>query len=116
MKLLAFITILCFFFSSNTGIAQTPQSQKTDVNKDIDPLKVFERYVQDGYGTPSVYKKLANGYYFKNEYPAAKKWFEKLFQSDQPISQTYKARYIQTLRALKIDATNNPYITKVSSN
>jgi hypothetical protein len=116
MKLLAFITLLCFFCLSNTGIAQTPQSQKTDVNKDIDPLKVFERYVQDGYGTPSVYKKLANGYYFKNEYLAAKKWFEKLFQSEQPIGQTHKARYLQTLRALKIEITNNPYIVTVSSN
>lgn len=116
MKPLKFLAVLCFFCMSISAIAQTAQVQKTDVNKDIDLIKVYEQYAKDGYGTPAIYKKLANGYYFKSEYVAAKKWFEKLFQSEQPISQKHRTRYIQTLRALQIDVTNNPYIASVSSN
>lgn len=116
MKPLKLIAVLCFFCISISAVAQTAQVQKTDVNKDIDLIKVYEQYVQDGYGTPAIYKKLANGYYFKSDYKAAKKWFEKLFQSEQPITQTHKTRYIQTLRALQMDVTNNPYVTVVRSN
>ena len=102
---------LLFLFSlSATITAQSTEVEKIDVNKDIDLMRVYEQYVKDGYGTPAVYKKLADGYYFKNDYLTAKKWLEALLQADESTPKMYVNRYIQTLRALDIDTANNRYL------
>lgn len=77
----------------------------TDVNKHIDRLKVYEKVVEDGYGTSYVYTRLANGYYYKSEYKKAKKWYEELFKADekQIKNQTIRSRYEHVLKALNID-------------
>ena len=86
--------------------------QVTDVNKHIDKLRVYEKVVEDGYGTTYVYTELANGYYFKNEYEKAKKWFEELFKADekQLKSEKIRRRYQQTLKALNIDPEEVPVL------
>jgi hypothetical protein len=86
------------------------------VNKDVDLAKVYEQVVVEGYGTPKIYKDLANAYYFKNEYFKAKKWFEKLFDVEKPTDATLKHRYRQTLKALDLEFKNNQYLTASSSN
>jgi Tfp pilus assembly protein PilF len=106
------LVALLFLFSLSTAVtAQTTAIEKTDVNKDIDLMRVYEQYVKDGYGTPAVYKKLADGYYFKNDYTTAKKWLEALLQADTSTPKMYINRYIQTLRALDIDTANNKYLS-----
>ena len=111
MKPFTLVTLLFLFSLSTTITAQTTEVEKIDVNKDIDLMRVYEQYVKDGYGTPAVYKKLADGYYFKNDYLTAKKWLEALLQADASTPKMYVNRYIQTLRALDIDTTNNKYLT-----
>lgn len=111
MKPFTLVALLFLFSLSTTIIAQTTEVEKIDVNKDIDLMRVYEQYVKDGYGTPAVYKKLADGYYFKNDYLTAKKWLEALLQADTATPKMYVNRYIQTLRALDIDTTNNKYLT-----
>lgn len=111
MKSFTLAALLILFSLSSSVIAQTTEVVTTDVNKDIDLMRVYEQYVKDGYGTPAVYKKLANGYYFKNEYVSAKKWLEVLLQADDATPKMYINRYIQTLRALDIDTTNNKYLS-----
>lgn len=102
---------LLFLFSLTTAvIAQTKEVEKIDINEEIDLMRVYQQYVKDGYGTPAIYKKLADGYYFKNDYLSAKKWFEVLLQADESTPKMYVNRYIQTLRALDIDTTNNKYL------
>ena len=110
MKSFTLVALLFLFSLSTTVTAQTTAIEKTDVNKDIDLMRVYEQYVKDGYGTPAVYKKLADGYYFKNDYTTAKKWLEALLQADASTPM-YINRYIQTLRALDIDTANNKYLT-----
>ena len=110
MKVFSCILLLCAFCLSNVVMSQTTEVKKTDVNKDVDLIKVYEQYVEDGYGTAAVYKKLADGYYFKSDYTTAKKWFEELFKAAPALSKEYKNRYIQTLRALDIDPANNRYL------
>ena len=111
MKSFTLVALLFLFSLSTTVTSQTTAIEKTDVNKDIDLMRVYEQFVKDGYGTPAVYKKLADGYYFKNDYTTAKKWLEELLQADASTPKMYINRYIQTLRALDIDTTNNKYLT-----
>ena len=111
MKPFTIAALLILFSLSSSVTAQTIEIEKPDVNKDIDIMRVYEQYVKDGYGTPAVYKKLADGYYFKNEYVLAKKWLEVLLLADDATPKMYVNRYIQTLRALDIDTTNNKYLS-----
>lgn len=111
MKSFTLVALLFLFSLSTPLTAQSTEVEKTDVNKDIDLMRVYEQYVKDGYGTPAVYKKLADGYYFKNDYPTAKKWLEVLLQADNSTPKMYVNRYIQTLRALNIDTANNKYLS-----
>ena len=88
------------YFFWVTAISFSQNKNKTIVNKDIDIVKVYEKVVKDGYGTPSVYKELANATYFRSEYAESKKWFEKLFEEVKVTDSTLIFRYHQTLKAL----------------
>ena len=93
-----------------TAVAQT------NVNTDVDRTSVYEQVVREGYGTPKIYKELGNGHYFKGNYAEAKKWFEKLFETDPPTDPKMKFRYRQTLKALNEDIDNNPYLNSGLAN
>lgn len=110
------LLVLLFTFITITAVAQSKNTRKTDVNRDVDVVKVFEQVVKEGYGTPYIYKELANAYYFKNEHLKAKKWFEKLFEVEKPLDATLKHRYRQTLKALKLEFKNNRYLAVGGSN
>ena len=111
-----FLLVFVFLSFSMTVISQTSIKSKTDVNKDIDLVKVYESYVQDGYGTASIYQKLANANYFKNNYSEAKKWFEKLFDLEKLKDPTLKFRYKQSLKALNINPEDSTYLSAVGTN
>ncbi len=101
MKTIRLCILLFLFGITTNGISQNA-SEKIDVNTHIDLVKVYEKYVEEGYGSPEIYEELANGYYFKNNYLLAKKWFEKLFESKEKIDPTAQFRYKQTIRALQV--------------
>lgn len=107
---LIFLLFACISF---TSLAQTTKSSKIDVNRDVDIVKVYEQVALEGYGTPRIYKDLANAYYFKNDYKKAKKWFEELFKVQKPVNATLKHRYKQTLKALNIAVVDNEYLAVV---
>ena len=93
------------------GLACHAQSEKvTNVNRDINVAVVYEQVVKEGYGTPAVYLKLANAYYFESRYEDAKKWFETLFEEEKPTDKMVLFRYKQSLKALKLDYEENPYL------
>ena len=110
---LLLIAVLCF---SSLTYAQNEAPKKTDVNKDVDLVVVYEQVVKEGYATPKIYKELANAQYFRNNYKEAKKWFEKLFEVENLSDATLAFRYKQTLKALKLDFTSNQYLSSVSAN
>ena len=102
--------IACFFMML-TANAQT------NVNKDIDVAKVYEQVVKEGYGTPTIYLKLANEYYFQNDYANAKKWYEKVFEEkDKATDKMLLFRYKQILKALKLNVDENPYLAVSGTN
>jgi tetratricopeptide (TPR) repeat protein len=90
----------------SNGFAQSD----TDVNKDVDRTAVYEQVVKEGYGTPKIYKALGNAHYFEGNYTDAKKWFEKLFETEALEDPMLKFRYKQTLKALKLDPAANSYL------
>ncbi len=98
-----FLVVVCITTSS---IAQS----STDVNKDVDRTAVYEQVVKEGYGTPKIYKALGNAHYFEGNHSEAKKWFEKLFESEALEDPMLKFRYQQTLKALKLDPATNSYL------
>jgi hypothetical protein len=102
-------------FAASLIMADTALAQ-TDVNKDIDVAKVYVQVVKEGYGTPAIYLKLANEYYFHNNYTEAKLWYEKVFESEQPADKTILFRYKQSLKALKLNPEENPYLAVSAAN
>ncbi|SRX52304.1 tetratricopeptide repeat protein [Aequorivita sp. CIP111184] len=100
-NLLAFL-----LFAGITSVSFSQSNTKTDVNKDIDVVRVYEQVVQEGYGTPFIYKNLANAYYFRNEYNKALIWFEKLFAAEKNSDPEIAQRYQQTLKAVKVNKTS----------
>lgn len=116
MKKLPLLIVMIFALLSMSAYAQKESRGKTDVNRDVDVVKVFEQVVVEGYGTPYIYKELANAYYFKNEHLKAKKWFEKLFDAEKTSNATLKHRYRQTLKALNLEFKNNQYLAVSGSN
>lgn len=103
--------LIACFFTLFTATAQT------DVNRDIDVAKVYEQVVKEGYGTPTIYLKLANQYYFQNNYKNAKKWYEKVFEDEEKATDKMLLfRYKQTLKALKINWDKNPYLAVSGTN
>jgi len=116
MKKLSLLLLLLVLCTSINTFAQAESAVNIDVNKNVDVLKVYEQIVMEGHGTPDIYEKLANAYYFKNEYPAAKNWFEKLFEVEKPSDATLKHRYRQTLKALNLEFKDNQYLVANTSN
>lgn len=116
MKKLPRLLFVLFACLSMTSYAQSEMTEKTNVNKKVDVVRVYEQVVIEGYGTPYIYKELANAYYFKSEYTQAKKWFEKLFEVEKLSDATLKHRYRQTLKALSLEFKNNEYLANNSSN
>lgn len=86
---------------------------QTDVNTDVDRTMVFEQVVKEGYGTPKIYKALGNGHYFKGNFAKAKKWYEKLFETEPLTDATLAFRYKQSLKALNIDIATNTHLNPV---
>ena len=110
MKIITPLLIAASLFMAGTALAQT------DVNKDIDVARVYVQVVKEGYGTPTIYLKLANEYYFHSNYADAKLWYEKVFESEQPTDKTILFRYKQSLKALKLNPEENPYLAVSAAN
>jgi hypothetical protein len=105
LALFLFASISTFSFSQTSP-------HKTDVNKDIDVVRVYEQVVVEGYGTPFIYKKLATAYYFKSEYGKALAWFQKLFAEEKNTDPELAHQYNQTLKA--VAAANSATSIKTS--
>ena len=93
LALFLFVSICTISFSQT-------KTHKTDVNKDIDVVRVYEQVVEEGYGTPFIYKKLATAYYFKSEYDKAISWFQKLFSEEKNTDPELAHQYNQALKAV----------------
>lgn len=101
--------VVCLFWAFSA-------TAQTDVNKDIDLTKVYEQVVKEGYGTPEIHLKLANEYYFQNNFVKAKEWYEKVFEHEKPTDKMLLFRYKQTLKALNLSVEQNKYLAISGTN
>lgn len=94
---------LCPLIIITWSIAYNLNAQSiTNVNRDIDVTRVYEQVIEEGYATPEIFLKLANAYYYENRFEDAKKYFEKVFETNLPKTEILQYRYSQTLKALKL--------------
>ncbi len=100
------LTLILLAGISSLSIAQSA-THKTDVNKDIDVVRVYEQVVKEGYGTPFIYKKLATAYYYKSEYDKAITWFQKLFSEEKNTDPELATQYNQALKAVAATSSKN---------
>ncbi len=102
--------ILLLFFICFSFVSFSQTQKKENSISEIDIIQVYTQVVKEGYGTPQVYLDLANACYFKSDYKASKKWFEKLFNEDKITDETLLYRYKQSLKALGLYNENNVYL------
>ncbi|MCG2418007.1 hypothetical protein K8089_03160 [Aequorivita sp. F47161] len=91
---------LLFFASISTFSFSQSNLYKTDGNKHIDVVLVYEQVVRDGYGTPFIYERLATAYYFKGEYDKAVSWFQKFYSEQTSTDPQLAYQYSQSLKAV----------------
>lgn len=108
-KLLA----LFLFVGASTFSISQEKNHKTDVNNDIDVVRVYEQVVKEGYGTSFIYKELATAYYFKSEYGKALMWFQKLVAVDKNIDPELAHQYKQTLKAVAAIKSENSGFNRI---
>jgi outer membrane protein OmpA-like peptidoglycan-associated protein len=67
----------------------------------IDAISIYEKVVEKGFGTASIYKKLAESYYANANYSLASKWYELYFSNNtSAIEANTYLRYYQSLKSI----------------
>mgnify|MGYP001569149062 CR=1 FL=1 len=112
--MLSFRLLFLSIFITSLSLSQT--EKKINVNKDIDLVKVYKQVIKEGYGTPSIYKDLANETYFRSNYKESKIWFEKLFVEIKVTDPTLIYRYNQSLKALGLYKKKKEVISSLGNN
>lgn len=64
----------------------------------MNAVSIYIEVDKNGYGSPDIYKKIADSYYFNANYVEANKWYAKLIQSTDVLDYDYYYRYSQTLK------------------
>lgn len=104
---------LFLFVGASTFSISQEKVHKTDVNKDIDVVRVYEQVVVEGYGTPFIYQQLATAYYFKNEYGKALAWFQKLSAEEKITDPELAHQYKQTMKAVAVVYHNKSKMNRI---
>lgn len=80
----------------------------------MDVVKIYEKAVIKGYGTPEIFLKLGDAYYFNAVYPVANKWYTKAIETATPIDPEYYFRYAQSLKSVGEQQKADDYLKKFS--
>lgn len=91
------IALLCIAYSAQ---GQENLPLKTSESNQIDVIKVYENVLEEGYESAQIYQKLAQANFARENYPDAKKWFEKWFEIDESPSPVAYYHYSKTLEYL----------------
>lgn len=75
------------------------QSKYTNLEY-VESIKIYEKLVKRGHGTPEVFEKLANANFDNANYVAANKWFEKLAEVTPSMSPENHFRFASTLKSV----------------
>ena len=83
----------------------------------MNAVSIYIEVDKNGYGSPDIYKKIADSYYFNANYSEANVWYEKLIKSTEDVDYEYYYRYSQTLKTVPdLEKSNYQNFALLSSN
>lgn len=98
------ILLLLLFTTIFSVFSQEGKIKRADVKYEnlsyMDAVYVYEKVVEKGYGTPDIYEKLGNAYYYNGAYEKASQWYERLFDSRDYDNSEVMYRYAQALKSM----------------
>ncbi len=110
--------LFIFLLTSAIVLSQQTLLKKTDSAFEnlayMDVVKIYEKAVIKGYGTPDIFLKLGDAYYFNAVYPMANKWYTKAIETATPIDPEYYFRYAQSLKSVGEQQKADVYLKKFS--
>jgi tetratricopeptide (TPR) repeat protein len=103
-------TLLRMEKPSKISISEAPK--KTDSYASIDVIKTYERVAEKGYESVDMLKKLANSYFFSDEFEKAEKSYSKLFLKTADVEPEYYYRYSIALKSVGKAEKSKEYLKK----
>lgn len=101
-KILLIFAVLLIFLPSG---AQERKLEKGDKEYSkyayIDAIATYERLANQGYEEASMFKKLANSYYFNGKLREAAQWYAALFALTDEVEPSVYFRFSQALKAIE---------------
>ncbi|OGS62510.1 MAG: hypothetical protein A2X07_09995 [Flavobacteria bacterium GWF1_32_7] len=101
MKIISTLLVLLFSF---IGFSQEKKIKEANAAYEklgyMNAVSIYKEVDKNGYGSPDIYKKIADSYYFNANYVEANIWYEKLIKSTKYIDFEYYYRYSQTLKTV----------------
>ena len=112
------IYTLFVFLLFLTGFSQEKKiKEANEAYEKLGYMNAVSIYIQvdkNGYGSPDIYKRIADSYYFNANYTEANIWYEKLIKSTEDIDFEYYYRYSQTLKTVPDVEKSNYYFALFS--
>ncbi|MGL2986928.1 tetratricopeptide repeat protein [Flavobacterium sp. RSSA_27] len=114
MKKAVFITLVSIeFFSWNSYAQKTKRiTEDNNNNQTIDPLKTYERLIDNGFTSKEMCKKLGDAYFFKNNFEEASKYYSELFKLSDKQDAEYYLRFGQSLKKIGQLEKSNEMLSK----
>ncbi|WP_445718833.1 OmpA family protein [Flavobacterium sp.] len=113
-KIITSIVVMLFFigFSQEKKIKEANEAyEKLGY---MNAVSIYIEVDKNGYGSPDIYKKIADSYYFNANYIEANKWYQKLIKSSEIVDYEYYYRYAQTLKTVPDIEKSNYYLALFS--
>lgn len=108
-SLSTFFVFLLFFI----GFSQEKKIKEANAAYEklgyMNAVSIYIEVDKNGYGSPDIYKKIADSYYFNANYVEANIWYEKLIKSTEEVDYEYYYRYSQTLKTVPDIEKSNYY-------
>jgi tetratricopeptide (TPR) repeat protein len=90
----------------------TDVPKKQDTYASIDIMKTYERVSEQGYESLEMLKKLANSYFFSDDFEKAEKSYRKLFTKTTDLEPEYYYRYSIALKSVGEIEKSKEYLKK----
>jgi tetratricopeptide (TPR) repeat protein len=103
-------TLLRMEKPSKILISEAPK--KAESYASIDVIKTYERVAEKGYESVEMLKKLANSYFFSDEFEKAEKSYSKLFSKTADVEPEYYYRYSIALKSVGKTEKSKEYLKK----
>jgi len=91
-------------------ISDKPKKENSYANIDI--IKTYERVLEKGYESLDMLKKIANSYYFNNEFEKAEQCYGKLFAKTTELEAEFYYRYSISLKSVGKTEKSIEYLKK----